>query len=426
MTLFWMAIALLSVLALAFVFGPWLKFRGASVVEEQVPAADIMGENIRLFREHLAELDAQLADGRLDQAQYMQLKLERERGLLEVDAELSGRGRRVSGRSGVFAFVLIALVLMVGAGAAYWKLGAGEDMQIQALQLDKQYADYQDMLANRNANPARGQAVIAAIEAKLKAEPNSVQYWFVLARTSMELGEFAKAAKAYQEVLSRDQQSGMIMAEAAQAMFLRDGNQVSPPVVDLTRGALALEPENTMALGLMGIIDFNNKAYPAAIKSWQRAVSLLGPNAGGAESLQAGIDRAKAMYLAEGGTQVQLDELLAGRKISLEVALAEGVKLAPDQLVFVYARAWQGTKMPLAITRIKVSSLPARVTLTEAMAMSPMASLANATSIELVARVSQDGSANAKPGDWQGNSGPLDIAKLPEDLKVVIDHQVSQ
>ncbi len=425
MTLFWLAIAVLLLVAMVFVFWPWFKFSGTVTPEVALGSTELMAENVRLFREHLAELDAQLADGRIDQHQYAQLKLERERALLETDAELSKQVRRNSASAGALLFVGIAGLLLLAAAAGYWRLGASEDVRIQALQLDKQYFDYQDMLANRQPDPARAKAVVAAIEQRLLAEPNNIQYWFVLARSCMEIGDFAKAAHAYQEVLSRDGKSGMIMAEAAQAIFLRDGNQISPPVVDLTKGALALEPENTMALGLMGIIEFNQKNYPSAIKNWQKAITLLGPNASGTESLEAGIARAKNIYLADGGTQEQLDQLLAGRQISLMVELAGGVKVSPDQLVYVYARAWQGAKIPLAITRIKVSSLPAKVTLTEAMAMSPMASLANAVTIELVARVSEDGSANAKPGDWQGNSGPLDMAKLPGDIKLTIDHQLS-
>ncbi len=436
MTSLWLAISLLVVLAIGFVLWPWIRFRrqtqvgveadGFQAAPESNSPAERLAENVRLFREHIAELDVQLADGRLGQAQYAQLKLEHQRALLDEEAELRAPVARANRSAGLVVFLGFAVALVAAALVFYFKLGASQDVAIQVLQIDKQFADYQDMLANRDPSPAHTQAVIAAVEQRLQSEPNSVQYWFVLARSAMEIGDFAKAAKAYQQVLNRDQQSGMIMAEAAQAMFLRDGNQVSPPVVDLTKGALALEPENTMALGLMGIIDFNQKNFPAAIKDWQKAIKLLGPNSGGVESLQKGIERAQAMYLANGGTQQQLDQLLAGRQLTLQVALGEGVKVTPDQWVYVYARVWQGPKIPLAITRIKASDLPTQVTLTEAMAMSPMASLANATQVELVARISQDGTANAKAGDWQGNLGPLDMAKLPESLQVTIDHQVAQ
>src|SRR5690606_15992919 len=112
-------------------------------------------------------------------------------------------------------------------------------------------------------------------------------------------------------------------------------------------------------------------------------------------------------------------------QIAVNVELAENVVVSPDQLVFVYARAWQGDKMPLAIARFAVSELPKRVLLTESMAMTESLTLATVESVELVARVSQDGSATAKAGDWQGSLGPVETAAPPADLRIVISEQVA-
>ena len=79
--------------------------------------------------------------------------------------------------------------------------------------------DYQDLLQNRNPDPARAQALITEYKERLKEKPTDLQYWFLLARSEMEISNFASAAKAYQQVLELDPQSSMIMAELAQAMF---------------------------------------------------------------------------------------------------------------------------------------------------------------------------------------------------------------
>jgi cytochrome c-type biogenesis protein CcmH len=309
--------------------------------------------------------------------------------------------------------------------AIYQHLGSGPDVEIQELQLTMQYHDYQDMLANREPNPERARALAASIETRLESDQENIQYWFMLARTYMGLSDFVKAANAYQQVVNRDKQSGMVLAETAQAIFLRDGNRISPPVEDLTKAALVLEPDNTMALGLMGIVSFNHKNYLEAIKHWQQAIAIMGVNSGGAESLSVGITRAKNLYLAEGGSADALDAQVAGRQLKVSVSLGKGIKANPEHLVYIYARAWKGPKMPLAITRIKVSELPQTITLTEAMAMSPAASLATATEIELVARVSQDGTATAKEGDWQGSLGPIDMKSIPADMAITIDKAVT-
>ena len=82
--------------------------------------------------------------------------------------------------------------------------------------------------------------------------------------------------------------------------------------------------------------------------------------------------------------------------------------------------------MPLAITRIKVADLPATIILDETMAMSTMASLAQADRVEVVARISEDGSATAKAGDWQVSAGPLEMDALPEVTELVIAEKLAE
>jgi len=100
------------------------------------------------------------------------------------------------------------------------------------------------------------------------------------------------------------------------------------------------------------------------------------------------------------------------------------VKATSDQIVFIYARAWKGSPMPLAIKRVKVSDLPTLILLDETMAMSPMATLANTPEIEVVARVSTDGTAQTKVGDWQAKQGPISMKAIPEKIELQINEQV--
>lgn len=424
MTLLWTGIASLLLLALMFMAWPMVRYRKVQTGLSQAQVDDRLAENVRLFREHLAELDLQKADGRLDETQYAQLRLEQERALLEDEQALRRAQQPVGANRGAVVFPVLAIVIIAGSLGLYKYLGSSDDVAIQALQMSNQYQDYQDMLANRQPDQERAHELAESLEKRLKSDPDNIQYWFLLARTYMGLNDFTKAANAYQQVVSRDQKSGMVLAEAAQAIFLRDGNRISPPVEDLTKAALVLEPENTMALGLMGIISFNHKKYLDAIQHWEKAVAIIGPDSSSTEPLNVGISRAKTLYLESGGSADALGAKATGKQLSVSVSLGEGIKANPEHLVYVYARAWQGPKMPLAITRIKVSELPKTIVLTEAMAMSPAATLAQATSVELVARISQDGTATAKAGDWQGSLGPIDMKAIPEQMAIVINQEV--
>ncbi|HWV15686.1 MAG TPA: c-type cytochrome biogenesis protein CcmI [Cellvibrio sp.] len=421
----WLSIALLLLLALAFMAWPLWRYRHASVSTPSLAQGELedrLVENVRLFREHLAELENSLASQAIDQQQFNQLKVELERNLLDDEASLRASQGKTSSFLGLKVVAAFSVLLLLAGILLYQKYGSADDLLLQDLQQEKILLDNQDIQAGRNPDPIRAQNLIAEYKQRLASKPDSLQYWFLLARAHMELGEFAQAVPAYQQILQLEPQSPMIIAELAQAMFLRDGNNITPPVVDLAKRALALDPKNIMALGLLGIDAFGRKAYKDAIHYWQTTVDLLGVDSPTAQTLVAGIERAELQLLQEGGSPDQA----AAKPVSLQVSVSLGdkVKAAPEQTVFIYARAWKGTPMPLAIARVKVSDLPTQITLDESMAMSPAASLATATEIEVVARISSDGSAQTKAGDWQAQQGPISVKAIPEKLELQINSQV--
>ena len=89
-------------------------------------------------------------------------------------------------------------------------------------------------------------------------------------------------------------------------------------------------------------------------------------------------------------------------RISLAPALL--AKAAPEDTVFIFARALQGSKAPLAILRRQVKDLPLEVTLDDSTAMSPALRLSTQTQVVIGARVSKSGQAMPQPGDLQGLS----------------------
>jgi cytochrome c-type biogenesis protein CcmH len=422
----WLAIAGLSLLSAVFVIWPLWRYKNlaASPALDRVEIQARLDENVRIYREHLAELENSLASQAIDEAQFSQLKLELERNLLDDEASLHALQKHSSQRVGAKVVISFCAIILLGGIFFYKYYGSADDVNIQILQQEKLQQDYQDMLQNRNPDPVRAQQLITEFEDRLKVKPDNIQYLFLLARAQMDVGNFAEAVKAYQRVLTLDSQSAMIMAELAQALFLRDGNKITPPVVDLAKGAMTLDSKNTMALGLLGIDAYNRKDYPATIKYWQKIVDISGADSQGGRALAVGIERAKQAFVAEGGKLEGL-AVKSAYVVKVSVSLGEKVNANPDHTLFVYARAWQGSPMPLAIARIKVSDLPTVIQLDETMAMSPASSLANATDIEVVARISPTGSAKAEVGDWIAKQGPISMKAVPEKIELRINDVIT-
>jgi cytochrome c-type biogenesis protein CcmH len=76
--------------------------------------------------------------------------------------------------------------------------------------------------------------------------------------------------------------------------------------------------------------------------------------------------------------------------------------------------------MPLAVERLTVSALPALVTLTAAQAMMQGMSLDDVDTVQLVARISESGLANASPDDYEVVSQSIDMTQEQSVIKLII------
>jgi hypothetical protein len=100
---------------------------------------------------------------------------------------------------------------------------------------------------------------------------------------------------------------------------------------------------------------------------------------------------------------------------ALEVAVtldpALGDRVAPGDTLFVFARAAQGPRMPLAIVRRQAGELPLTVTLDDSQAMAPNFRLSAFPEVNVGARISKSGDATPQPGDLQGGVAGVRIGR---------------
>jgi cytochrome c-type biogenesis protein CcmH len=112
----------------------------------------------------------------------------------------------------------------------------------------------------------------------------------------------------------------------------------------------------------------------------------------------------------------------AGRGLQVRVTIASNLadKISPEDTLFVYARAPQGPRMPLAIVRKQAKDLPTTVTLDDSSSMMPGMPLSSLPMVVLGARVSKSGNAMPQSGDLQG-FGPAVQANSNRPVEITID-----
>ena len=121
-----------------------------------------------------------------------------------------------------------------------------------------------------------------------------------------------------------------------------------------------------------------------------------------------------------GGIRTAADAAAKAVEVSVRLDPALSAQASAQDTVFIFARAAQGPRMPLAIVRKRVAELPVTVTLDDSLAMSPAMVLSNFDAVTVGARVSKSGNAMPQSGDLQGSVTPVQV-QAGASVEVVIN-----
>ncbi|MBX9812127.1 MAG: c-type cytochrome biogenesis protein CcmI [Burkholderiales bacterium] len=408
MTAFLIASGLLIAGALLFIVPPLLRSRPADRVSRKTV-------NITLYRDQLKELDADLQSGTLSAEHYEKARRELEARLLEdVDA---GDAMAGSPRHGRASAIALGLALPLCAVALYLAVG-----NPQAL-APHQAADARGPA--HDITPQQIEEMVQRLATRLQNNPDNVEGWIMLARAYNALGRFAQAASAYASAIKQLPNDAQLLADYADTLAMAQDRRLQGEPEKLIARALQIDPDNIKALALAGSLAFDNKNYAKAVEYWERILRLVPQDSEFARSVSASV--AEARTLGKGSASAAPRDANAAaskRGVSGVVKLAPelAAKVAPTDTVFIFARAAEGPRIPLAILRKQARELPVTFSLDDSMAMAPGASLSSFPQVVIGARVSKSANANPQPGDLQGVSAP--IANSASGITVVIDSEI--
>ena len=412
MTLFWVLAAALLVLALALVLPGLLRPR----VEERLQIAGGASQiNLVILREQMSQLQSQRDDGTLAEGPFLQARSELERRALDEEAAIEMPSR--VGRSTVTAVLLSLTVPLLALGLYGWvgnpqaiiAHGMAESDSVSQAQIEAMVAQ----LAQRLENPPAGQA----------PDP---QAWEMLARSYASMQRFAQADRAYLRARDLAPGNAQLLADHADVLAVLQGQSAAGEPTRLIERALAIDPVNLKALALAGTAALERKDAAAAVGYWTRARALATPNSDFAAGLDRSLEVARAELkgaplpqpaaapvAAVGSSSAPTASAAAVPSAALAIqgmvtlAPAMAAKVAPGDTLFIFARAAQGPRMPLAILKRQASELPLKFTLDDSSAMSKEMTLSRASQVLVQARISRSGNAMPQPGDLLGQVGPV-------------------
>ena len=454
MTTFWIVSAALVAAALAVLAWPLLR--------QRPPVdSDRNAQNVAIARERLKELEAERERGELTPAAFDKARLELEQNLAIDLGGPSGAASAAGGRAGAAALAGLFVVIPPLTFGLYFYLGTPQHVGLAgpgagAVAAGHGAAEGMDM-----------EALVARLEQRMKETPDDPQGWAMLARSYMAFDRFADAARALERLRGLVGDDPAVLVSLADSLAMTQGGRLAGRPASLVRLALEKEPNNPVALWLAGNAAAEEGHWQEAIDHWRKVQPLVADEPESTEELRTRIAEAEAKLgkTAKGPTiaaataaglppaaapttpvaSAALTETApappsaaattappvqpsqpapaaAPAQVTVSVSLAPSVqgRIAPEDTVFVFARAVSGPAMPVAAVRLTASQLPASVTLDDSHAVMPMARLSQFPEVRIEARVSKAGNAIAQPGDIKGEVTGIKVG-AGQPVSVTID-----
>ena len=441
---FWIAVSIMSavVIATGFVF---TRPKSANIIDTKVEDTRI-ADNIRLYQQRLDELDQLLEANDIDQQAHASLVLEARSQLIvdlndssspksgdDFDRWIQSHIQAVKQNADQAKLASATDESLSSGRGVLWAAGLSIPLFALAIYLPQglsvggslewQVANQLDSLNDSSDARQRQQELLTVtqlLEQRVSPSRSKPELLQLQAEIYSAMNQHKKAANVYASLLERNKENAAVTALLAQSLYLLDAETasagtsaaklMSQRVKDLLSSALRLDQHQYLALSMSGMQAFSEADYPKAIRYWGAAKLAYGESSPQAVSINAGIQAAEARLAAQANVSTASDVSSVRDKpsattahIRVRVSIDPAELLAsdnPNTPVFVFARAVEGSRMPLAAKRLKLSDLPTELLITENDKMAAQ-SIAGQSKLIVGARLARSGQPIAEAGDSQ-------------------------
>ncbi|MDN3485347.1 c-type cytochrome biogenesis protein CcmI [Pseudoalteromonas sp. Scap03] len=401
MILMWASFALLTLIALLFIIVPFLKKERVVTITHNANA-----ELISIYEQRLVELQADLDNQRIDSQNHSEAIVELKRRLLnELSPEKSLNSR---GDNRIFALTGAAFLIAL-AGIFYAMTGSQQQIAAWHDAMDN-LADYGQRAVMQKGEPLTKnelQAFALALRTKLSQSGDDEVAWMLLGRVAIMLNEFDMAKQSFDKALSMNSDNMQALVSYSQVLLLEGSDENMTRAAGMLSKVLQAQPNNLDAISLLALIAFERKDWIQAKAAFEVLLASMDESDTRYAMISKRISEIDGQIAKQSELNSHDQRVVQGIQVTVKIDEQLEEKQPSNGILFVFAKASEGSPMPLAVVKLTDYSFPITVELSDKNAMMAGLNLSSANEIVISARISNDDSVMPSTGELEGHSEVL-------------------
>ena len=306
--------------------------------------------------------------------------------------------------------VLLLLIIPIASLLLYQNIGTPDALNMPA-STPQPAAQAQAPHSNQ---PSQMDDMVAKLQQRMTENPDDPEGWLILGRSFKTMQRYSDAVTALTNANRLQPATPLIMVELAEARLFASGkSEITADTRQLLESALAIDPQQQKGLWLYGMAAAQAGDEAQAITTWQRLLGQLEPASGAATAVTQQIEMAqnrRGQPVPEAVPEVVAAEF--GIPVNISIAEDLATTIPPTASLFVFIHPAGTSGMPLAVKRLAPQGFPLSLNFNDTDLLRPGMSLEDFEQLDISARISMSGVANAASGDYQATLATLNTKSI--------------
>jgi cytochrome c-type biogenesis protein CcmH len=226
--------------------------------------------DLEVYQDQIAEIERDLAQGRISEEAAQAGKLEIGRRLVQARDRILGEGPRL----GKLAMTSVAAVIALGAGGLYLIYGSPQ-------KTDQPFVQREAELLSRPPETLSEDEIMLLLQEQAKKAPEDPMPHALMAQVLGSAGRDQDALRAFQAAIRRDPKNADLIAETGAVLMRLNEGVVGADAKSAFDAALQLKPTSVSARFYLGLADWQAGKKTEALAAWRTAYSLNAKDAEG-------------------------------------------------------------------------------------------------------------------------------------------------